>query len=93
MSSLDRALRLEHARERLASLSRGGSIHRPIEVSSASVIEPRVAALSCPHCGGRYRIEEHTRPVPDRRRVDVTCRHCSAPRVLWFHIAPTPVSN
>ncbi len=78
----------ERAQEQLASLSRGGSPARPIRVSSASVIESRAAALPCPRCGGEYRIHEHTRPVPELRRVDVGCRHCSAPRTLWFTIVP-----
>ena len=75
--------------EALASLVRGGSPLRPIIVASSSVIESRTAALACPLCGGEYRIHEHTRPVPDLRRVDVGCRHCSTPRTLWFRIAPS----
>ena len=74
--------------EHLAALVRGGSPAYPIRVSSSSVIEARAAAGPCPLCGGEYRIEEHTRPVPALRRVDVACRHCSTPRTLWFTIVP-----
>lgn len=80
------AQRLELARERLASLLPGGSRARTIDVTSAAVIEGRAAAMPCPHCGGLYRVLEHTRPVPGVRRVDVECRHCSTPRALWFRI-------
>ena len=58
------ALRREHGRELLLELSPGGSRERPIEVASAAVIEPRVANLACPHCGGTYRVHDGTRPQP-----------------------------
>jgi hypothetical protein len=74
-------------REQLAALSPGGSARWPIAVASASVIEGRAAAMPCPRCGGEYRIHEHTRPVAGLRRLDVACRHCSTPRVLWFTIS------
>jgi hypothetical protein len=83
---LERALRRERARELLARLEPGGSPERPIEVTSAAVIEARAARLSCPHCRGSYRIHEHTRPRPGLRRVDVACRQCSTPRSLWFRL-------
>jgi hypothetical protein len=74
-------------RERLARLVRGGSIDRPIPVTSASVIELRAAnGMPCPICRGQYRILEHTRPVPGIRCLDVECRHCSTPRSLYFTI-------
>jgi hypothetical protein len=87
-SKVAAALRREHAREQLASLVRGGAPGCPIRVASASVIEARAAVLPCPQCGGEYRIHEHTRPVPELRRVDVACRQCSTPRTLWFSIVP-----
>jgi hypothetical protein len=52
------------------------------------VIEPRAMALPCPHCGGEYRVIEHVRRATGLRLVDVACRHCSAPRALWFRIVP-----
>ena len=80
---------LERERERLAKLLPGGSVERPIEVTSSSVIEGRAEdSIPCPHCGGQYRVLEHTRPIPSRRQVDAECRHCSTPRTLWFRIVP-----
>lgn len=84
--ALHAAQRRELAIERLASLSPGGARTRPIAVTSAAVIEVRTAALPCPHCGGSYRLLEHTRPVPELRRVDVECRNCGTPRALWFRL-------
>lgn len=84
---VEHALRLEAARERLAEVRPGGSPATAMPVPSAAVIEPRaVAAMPCPHCGGQYRILEHTRPVAPLRRLDVECRHCGTPRALWFRI-------
>ncbi len=80
------AQRLELARERLAALRPAGSPANAMAVTSAAVIEPRAAALPCPHCGGQYRVLEHTRPVAPLRRLDVECRHCATLRTLWFRI-------
>jgi len=74
------------SRELLAALQPGGSRDRPIVVRSAAVIEPRVRAMTCPQCGGEYRLHEHEMAAPGLRRVDVGCRQCSAPRSLWFRI-------
>ena len=86
MSAYDQALRREHTREQLASLAAGGSPERPITVTSAAVIEPRTMSMPCTHCGGEYRILEHTARWHRVRRVDAQCRHCSAPRTLWFRL-------
>ena len=83
---LQHAQRRELARERLAALLPGGSQDHAIGVTSAAVIEVRAAAMACPQCRGLYRILEHTRPVPGVRRVDVECRYCGVPRVLWFRL-------
>lgn len=80
------AKKLVRDRERLFELSPGGSRERPIEVTSAAVIEVRVGAMPCAQCDGPYRIREHAAPAAGLRRVDVTCRTCGAPRALWFRI-------
>jgi len=73
-------------RERLAALSPGGSRERPMPVGSASVVEVRANALTCPHCGGTYRLHEHVAAATGLRRVDVSCRYCGTPRSLWFRL-------
>jgi hypothetical protein len=81
--------RLEQAKEQLAALRPGGSPATPMRVVSAAVIEPRATtSMPCPHCGGQYRVLEHTRPVPRLRRLEVECRHCGTPRAMWFTIVP-----
>jgi len=66
-----------------------GSREFPIKVSSAAVVEVRTGALTCPRCSiGTYRIGEHVAPAAGLRRVDVTCRHCSTERSLWFRLVP-----
>jgi len=66
-----------------------GSREFPIRITSAAVVEVRTAAMTCPHCAlGTYRIAEHVAPAAGLRRVDVTCRHCSSERSLWFRLVP-----
>jgi hypothetical protein len=69
-----------------------GTPDRPIVVTSSAVIEPRAMSLPCPRCAGEYRILEHTRPRHGIRRVDAQCRHCSAPRTLWFRLIDPDVN-
>jgi hypothetical protein len=70
-------------------LSRGTARELPIRVASASVVEVRTAALTCPACAiGTFRIEDHVSVATGVRRVDVICRHCSTPRSLWFRLEP-----
>lgn len=80
------ARKLVRDKERLFTLSAGGTAERPIDVPTTSVIELRVEAMPCAQCEGPYRIREHAAPSAGLRRVDVTCRQCGAPRSLWFRI-------
>lgn len=83
----ERAARdLVRDREKLALLSPGGSRERPIEIDSASVVEPRVGSLACPQCAGRYRVLDHRSVASGIREVDVRCTTCSTPRTLWFRL-------
>lgn len=76
------------ARGHYTVLMTRGSQQRPIEVGSAAAIEPRILNGNC-HCGGEYRILEHEWAGSGRRRVDVKCRYCSAPRSFWFRLVVT----
>jgi hypothetical protein len=74
-------------KEKLFLLEPGGSEERPLEVSSAAVIEVRVEAMPCVQCEvAQYRIREHVSVAAGLRRLDVICRNCGAPRSLWFRI-------
>jgi hypothetical protein len=81
------AKKLVRDKERLFLLELGGSQERPMEVSSAAVIEIRVEAMPCVQCDTpQYRIREHASIAAGLRRLDVICRNCGAPRSLWFRI-------
>jgi hypothetical protein len=95
------AEKIARARERLAYLEVGGDSARPVEVESASQVEPHALALSCLRCDGPYRLEEHAavtvfvrsglRPsgAGDRLRVArLSCPRCGARREVWFRLAP-----
>ncbi|HEY4178538.1 MAG TPA: hypothetical protein VGM90_16940 [Kofleriaceae bacterium] len=90
--SFDTVERRLRAREQLVSLQPGGARDRPIDVKSSAVIEPRVKSTPCHHCGGEYRVLEHEMAASGLRRVDAACRHCSAPRTLWFRLVPAELN-
>ncbi len=89
----ERALRkLVHDRERLWSLSPGGSAARPIAVESTAVIEPRVRALPCPQCDGELTVVDHRAPPGGLRAIDARCRQCQVPRTVWFRLGSSAPS-
>lgn len=78
-------------RERLAHVEEGGTPERPIELESASQIEPHALAASCLRCDGPNRLEEHAAvTVSDQRLrlVRMACARCGAKRTMWFRLAP-----
>jgi hypothetical protein len=84
------AEKLTRDRERLAYLEPGGDRARPIEVESASQVEPHALALTCLGCSGPNRLEEHAAVAfeGDRLRVArLLCPRCGARREVWFRIA------
>ncbi len=83
--------KLTRDRERLAYLEPGGDRARPIEVESASQVEPHALALTCLTCDGPNRLEEHAAVVIDGDRLRVAkllCSRCGARRDVWFRLAP-----
>lgn len=85
--TLSRELRRD--REHLLRLEPGGSRERPIEVESASLVEPRAESVHCPVCGSAFAVEEHlalTTGGVRLREARVRCRQCGAQRSLWFRI-------
>jgi hypothetical protein len=82
---------LARDREKLLRLEPGGSPARPIEVSSASLVEPKVALVHCPECDAPLAVNEHAAVVRAGvrlREVSAVCRVCGVPRTLWFRIVP-----
>ncbi|GAB4215462.1 MAG: hypothetical protein OHK0013_41070 [Sandaracinaceae bacterium] len=86
----ERALqKLADARAKLARMQPGGDPARPIEVVSASVIESRAESLPCARCEGALRVHEHrvaSGPCGTLREVELRCKRCGTPRVLWFRV-------
>lgn len=93
-------VKLAQARLELAMLEAGGSAARPIEVTSASIIEPHAAGIECAACGGSCRVEDHSAAtLPDSngtprslRVVRVRCVRCGIAREIFFRIA-APLAN
>jgi hypothetical protein len=82
--------KLVRDREKLARLSPGGAADRPIEVSSASVIEVQARSLPCPLCGGETRVDEHSAQSIGGemlRVLKVHCHQCGVSRELFFRLA------
>jgi ribosomal protein S27AE len=83
------AEKLAVQREKLATLELGGSPARPIEVSSASLVDVRAKSELCLRCGGSCRLAEHTAETIDSRRLRVAtveCAQCGARRAVYFRI-------
>ena len=84
------AEKLVEARHKLALLEPGGAPDRPIEVTSASVIEVHATSLPCLTCGERSgRIDAHDAVTHDGkslRHVRLRCSRCGARRNLYVRI-------
>ncbi|MDB5216306.1 MAG: hypothetical protein JWO86_4233 [Myxococcaceae bacterium] len=90
------AAKLARSRSKLVALEPGGAADRPIEVSSASIIEPQASSMHCAACGAQgLRVEEHiavtlggegSEPARRVRVVHVTCPRCSTRREVFFRI-------
>lgn len=81
------AEKIRDAREKLLRLDVGGAPDLPIELQSASQIEPHALGQTCIHCGGSYQLEAHDALVHRGRgvrRVALGCRQCGASRVTYF---------
>jgi hypothetical protein len=80
--------KLTRDRERLAYLEPGGDRARPIEVESASQVEPHALGLTCLRCDGPNRLDEHA-AIDGLRVARLLCPQCGSRRDAWFRLAPT----
>jgi hypothetical protein len=87
---LERELRkIGDAREKLAQLSAGGTPERPIDVTSASVVESTALSLGCMRCESALRLEDHDAVRTEHgilRCVRARCTMCRAAREVWLRI-------
>ncbi|HEU4538926.1 MAG TPA: hypothetical protein VFS00_32625, partial [Polyangiaceae bacterium] len=78
---------LARQRAKLAALEPGGSAERPIEVTSASLVEPRALSLRCLRCdAAEARLDAHEagRAGPHvLRTLRTHCGRCGATRTLY----------
>ncbi len=81
--------KLEADREKLFQLEAGGSKERPLDASSAAVIEAHATSVPCPRCGGQQEVLEHTALTHKGvrlREAKLRCRQCGSERSLFFRI-------
>ena len=90
--------KLSRQRLRLAAVEPGGAADRPVEVSSASVVEPHAASMPCAYCGVfPTRVLDHSvRHLASEdgterrvRVVRVRCSACGVERDVFFRIGTT----
>jgi ribosomal protein L37E len=84
------AERIARSRIKLAAMEPGGAPDRPIEVTSASIIEPHASSMPCAACGApNVRVDEHVALTLEGRRLRVTnvvCQRCGSRREVFFRI-------
>lgn len=91
------AQKLARARVKLAAMEAGGAPEHPIEVTSASVVEPHALSMPCAACGERsVRVDEHVAvTLEGERRLRVVrsrCAQCGFRRDVFFRLG-TPLAN
>ncbi len=88
------AVKLARARVKLAELEPGGSPGLPIEVTSASVIEPHAMSMPCAACGtGPVRVDEHVAdPARGLRVIKARCAQCGFRRDVFYRIGTALLS-
>jgi hypothetical protein len=83
--------KLIHDRERLWSLSPGGSAERPMMIASPAAIDARVTSIPCPQCEGELAVKEHENGTGGLRVITARCKLCHVGRQIWFRLgSPSP---
>ena len=81
--------KLGRNRARLARLSPGGEPNHPLDVPSASLVEPQARSMPCPKCMGACTVIEHAAETREGRRLRIAhmiCRTCGGRRAIYFRI-------
>jgi hypothetical protein len=81
--------KLFRARNRLIDLAPGGTEGHPIDVPTASLVEPKAEAVACPRCETPFTVEAHEAVTTSHgrlRHVTAHCKTCGVRRPLWFRI-------
>jgi hypothetical protein len=83
--------KLVRARAKLMDLEPGGAPARPIDVTTAALVEPKARSISCPRCNEPFGVETHEAHTDGHgrlREVVLRCRNCGTTRSAWFRIVP-----
>ena len=81
--------KLVRTRVRLARLAPGGEPSRPLDVSSASLVEPQAKSMPCPKCEGACSVVEHAAETQQGKRLRIAhmaCKDCGGRRAIYFRI-------
>lgn len=81
--------KLGDQRERLAKAEPGGSAKNPIELGSASQVEPYALGLGCARCGQPTRLDDHSAEEIDGSRLRVVrmrCITCGTRRTVFVRL-------
>jgi len=87
--------KLTRDRERLFTLSEGGSPERPIGVDVPTLVEITAAAQRCPVCEGALDVSSHDAVTIGGRRLRVArvvCRMCKRARPIYFELKASTLS-
>jgi hypothetical protein len=85
------AVRLRKDIDRVYQAEQGGSPDRPIQLASASEVEPDAGSRRCPYCGARMRVTGHDATEHAGRRLRVaslTCDACRSTWSRWYALGP-----
>jgi hypothetical protein len=83
------AQKLTEAKAKLAAIEAGGCPERPIEVASASLVEPRALHFACLACDGALELVDHRVRHEGSallRELVVQCKRCSRRRTVWVRV-------
>jgi hypothetical protein len=81
--------KLVRAKSKLIDLEPGGTEARPLDVTTASLIEPKAKSVDCPRCDAPFSLESHEAHADGHNRLRETklrCKLCGMQRSLWFRI-------
>jgi hypothetical protein len=81
--------KIGRAREKLARLEPGGEPSHPLDVPSASLVEPEARSMPCPKCLGSCAVVEHAAETQEGRRLRIAhmmCKVCGGRRSVYFRI-------
>lgn len=81
--------KLVRARMKLMDLEPGGTPERPMDVSTAALVEPKARSIPCPRCEEPFGVESHEAHAGGHgrlREVALECRNCGTTRKAWFRI-------